>query len=70
MSVLVSINGERRQIPARATVADVLALLDVPAGARGVAVALEGEVVPRGAWESTTVPDDARLEVLAAIQGG
>jgi sulfur carrier protein ThiS len=26
--------------------------------------------VPRGEWESTEVPDGARVEVLVAIQGG
>ena len=68
--MLVTVNGERRQIPGQATVAEVLALLDVPPGARGVAVALDGEVVPRSAWDRTPVPGEGRLEVLAAIQGG
>jgi sulfur carrier protein len=33
-------------------------------------VAVDGEVVPRAAWESFTVGDDARVEVLTAMQGG
>ena len=68
--MIVTVNGERREVPSQTTVAEILALLDVSPAGRGVAVALEGEVVPRGAWISTPIPEDARLEVLAAIQGG
>jgi sulfur carrier protein len=68
--MFVTVNGERREVPARATVADILALVTDEPARRGVAVALDGEVVPRGAWEITPVPEHARLEVVAAIQGG
>ena len=40
-----------------------------PAGA-GLAVALDGEVVPRGEWEQTRLAEGQRVEVVAAIQGG
>ena len=36
----------------------------------GVAVAIDGEVVPRGEWSHTTVQDEARVEVVMAVQGG
>ena len=39
-------------------------------GGRGVAVALDGEVVPRGEWERTPLREGQAVEVLAAIQGG
>jgi sulfur carrier protein len=66
----VTVNGERRELPAGATVASVVALLDVAPGARGVAVALDGEVVARSLWPQTVVRDGALVEVVAAIQGG
>ena len=44
--------------------------LDLPAAGRGVAVAVDAEVVPRGAWTVTELHDGARVEVLRAIQGG
>jgi sulfur carrier protein len=71
----VIVNGERRELPADATVSSVLELLaqdGVPraAGSRGVAVALDNEVVPRGRWASTRLAEGAHVEVLAAIQGG
>jgi sulfur carrier protein len=52
------------------SVAAVLRRQGLDTDARGVAVAVDGEVVPRGGWETFTVPEDARVEVLSAMQGG
>ena len=41
----------------------------VPEG-RGVAVALEGEVVPRAAWQRTILEEGSRIEIVVAVQGG
>ena len=68
--VNVTVNGEPRQLPAGATVASVVELLEVTPGARGVAVALDEEIVTRAAWAHTKLHDGARVEVVAAIQGG
>ena len=37
---------------------------------QGVAVALDGTVVPRSRWASTEVPEGARVDALTAVQGG
>ncbi|MGI9184882.1 MAG: sulfur carrier protein ThiS [Solirubrobacteraceae bacterium] len=68
--MIVTVNGESRELPGGATVASVLELLDVAPGARGVAVALDGEVVTRARWSETRLGDGARIEVVAAIGGG
>jgi sulfur carrier protein len=68
--VIVELNGERHELPDGATVADAVALLGVPPDARGVAVAVDREVVRRGAWAETPLAEGARVEVLTAIQGG
>jgi sulfur carrier protein len=70
MNVIVSVNGERRELPAGATVAGLVALLSDVAEGRGMAVAVAGEVVPRGAWSTTELTDGALVEVVAAVQGG
>ncbi|MFD0204813.1 sulfur carrier protein [Saccharothrix carnea] len=62
------VNGLERELADGSTVATVLALLDAPAS--GVAVALDGEVVPRAAWGTTSVPEGSAVEVLTAVQGG
>jgi sulfur carrier protein len=66
----VTVNGRPRELPAGATVASVIELLDVTPGARGVAVALDGEVVARSNWSATELCEGALVEVVAAIQGG
>jgi sulfur carrier protein len=66
--MIVTVNGERRELVDGATVASLVDELSAPA--RGVAVALDGEVVPRAQWPGTSLADGARIEVVAAIQGG
>lgn len=66
----VVVNGEPRALPDRSTVADVVAATGAAPDGRGVAVAVEGEVVPRGRWETTIVRDEQSVEVLQAVQGG
>jgi thiazole synthase len=66
----IDLNGERHELAAGATLADAARAAGADAEARGVAVALEGEVVPRAAWDSTPLLEGAKVEVLAAIQGG
>ena len=67
----VIVNGTQRALPEGATVADAVRAANTSAeDARGVAVALEGEVVPRGEWETTQLAEGSHVEVLQAVQGG
>jgi sulfur carrier protein len=66
----VTVNGSPEALDAGATVANVVQSMGVPGGGRGVAVAVDGEVVPRGEWASSVLRDGARLEVVVAVQGG
>lgn len=66
--IAARVNGDDWQLPADATVADVVArLTQAPAG---IAVALDHTVVPRARWQATPVPAGATIEVLTAVQGG
>jgi sulfur carrier protein len=67
---VILLNGERAPIAAGETVAAALARLGVAGRPRGIAVAVDGEVVPRAQWESYALAEDARVEVLTAMQGG
>ena len=64
----VIVNGEPTELAPGATVEAVLVALEVPD--RGVAVAVDAEVVPRGEWPEHELNEGARVEVLRAIQGG
>ena len=64
----VTINGAPHPLAEGCTLAALLADHGVPA--KGVAVAVDGTVVPRASWPETTVADGATVEVLTAVQGG
>ena len=68
MNVLM--NGRPTSLPDGTTVADAVAALELPASGRGVAIAVDAEVVPRAAWDATALSDGARVEVVRAVQGG
>ena len=64
-----TVNGEPRELPDGTTVAQLVSSLPAAPEGRGVAVALDGEVVPRGAWERPSSAT-ASVEIVAAVQGG
>lgn len=67
------VNGEQRHLSEGATVASLVAEVTeagMEPGGRGMAVAVDAEVVPRSSWESTALQDGQRVEILVAIQGG
>lgn len=64
----LTVNGEPVDLAAATTVAD-LVVRRAP-GQRRVAVARNGEVVPRSAWDSTLLAEGDRVEVLVAVAGG
>lgn len=63
------LNGVEREVHEGATVAEAVAATGAEEAARGVAVAVDGEVVPRGQWQ-TELRDGQAVEVLQAVQGG
>jgi sulfur carrier protein len=63
---VITVNGEPRELTG--TVDELLDALGVQVR-RGVAVAVDATVVPRGAW-ATQVADGARVEIVTAVQGG
>ena len=67
---MIVLNGERSDMRAGESIVAALARLDVEPDARGIAVAVDGEVVPRARWESFLLSEEARVEVLTAMQGG
>jgi thiazole synthase len=66
----IELNGEQRELPEGATLADAVDAAGPASEARGLAVALEGEVVPKGEWHRTPLREGQAIEVVAAIQGG
>jgi sulfur carrier protein len=68
--VKVVLNGERRELASDATVRQAVTASGAPSEGRGVAVALDGEVVPRRLWDEVALREGQRVEVVQAVQGG
>lgn len=64
----ITVNGAARTFVDGETVAELVAALG--RGPRGVAVAVNGEVVPRSEWAAARLRPGDRVEVLQAAQGG
>lgn len=67
----VVLNGRSRHLAPGTTLAELVsALQGRTARTKGVAVALNQEVVPHSRWALTALSDRDRVEVLVASQGG
>ena len=64
----ITLNGSCREIADGTTLDQLVVVFSLPE--RGVALAMNSEVVPRSVWASTRVLPDARVEVVTASQGG
>jgi sulfur carrier protein len=65
----VCVNGSQERL-AVATVAELLSARDLAPDMRGIAIALNGRVVPRSAWATTKLHDGDTIEIVRAMQGG
>ena len=69
MSGTIRVNGTDRPLDV-GTVAALVASLGIDPAARGVAVALNGAVVPRARWTEAPLAAGDQVEVIRAMQGG
>ena len=68
-AIEVVINGETHSVVA-ATLPEVLCSLQYDPEQRGIAVAVNAEVIPRSEWAATVISVGDRLEIVGARQGG
>ena len=64
----LTLNGEKVTVPGGWTVGDLVR--DRCSEQRRVAVARNGEVLPKGEWETTDLAESDLLELLSAVAGG
>ena len=67
-AISITVNGEARELPAPATVADLLASIGLDT--RKVAVERNMEIVPRSAYAGTALAAGDALEIVHFIGGG
>ncbi len=65
----IRVNG-RHEALACGTIAELLASKGVEPLGRGVAVAVNGQVVPRASWSDTTLAPGDSVEIVHAMKGG
>ena len=66
----IVVNGERRPLPPEGALLALLRSLDIAPEARGVALAVNDELLPRGGWPAQRLRPGDRVEVVRAVQGG
>ncbi len=64
----LTVNGTSREVTGALSVGALVA--EFTEAQRGVAVAVNGEVIPRSTWATASLRDGDRVEVLTAAQGG
>ena len=69
IEAMIRVNGESEPL-AFATLDALLAEKAVDTMQRGIAVALNGSVVPRAAWPGTVLKPGDNVEIVRARQGG
>jgi sulfur carrier protein len=65
--MILLVNGEQADVPEGITVEELVNQLGFPS--KGIAVAVDWEVLPRSSWH-TALAGGARVEVVTAVQGG
>lgn len=66
----ITVNGTEREVADGLSVEHLLTELGSAESTRGVAVAVDGSVVPRAERATTTLTVGARVEIVTAVQGG
>jgi sulfur carrier protein len=66
----IRVNGENETLGEQRTLEALLAERTADTSQRGVAVAVNGAVVPRAAWRETLLQPGDSIEIVRARQGG
>jgi sulfur carrier protein len=66
--IAVTVNGEERTLAPGRSVAALVAEMGVEP--RGIAVAVDGEVVTRSTWDEHVLDGGEQIEILSVAQGG
>ena len=68
--IALKVNGGERDVPEGTRVGELVALVTGREAPAGVAVAVNGRVVPRSSWERTGLQAGDAVEIVHAVQGG
>lgn len=66
----IHINGEEKTVRPNSNIHDLLIALELNPTQAGIAVAVNREVIPKTAWQSTELCENSEVEIIRAVQGG
>ncbi len=66
----IYVNGEQETVDKNITLEDFLKTKRISKEDKGVAIALNDDVVPKSEWGSIKLEEGARIEIVRAVQGG
>jgi sulfur carrier protein len=68
--MIIHVNGQPRDVVPPVRLCDVLDLPDGVTTPRGIAVAVDGQVIPRSQHAIIELAEGANVEIVTAVQGG
>lgn len=68
--MIIFLNGQQHEVAEHATLWDVIVGHGEVEPRRGIAVAVDGSVVPRARLAETALDEGAKVEIVTAVQGG
>ena len=68
--MIIHVNGRPREVAPPARLSEVLELSQSGTAPRGIAVAVNGQVIPRSQLADIELTEGARVEIVTAVQGG
>ena len=66
----ICVNGEEKTVRLNLKVHDLLIALELNPTQSGIAVAVDREIIPRTAWQTTELREGSEVEIIRAVQGG
>ncbi len=66
----IILNGEERKIPREMSVMELLSEFEIKFRQVGLAVAINGEIVPKSEYENKIVKEGDKVEIVQLVGGG
>ena len=66
----IHVNGEEKTVRPNLNIHDLLIVLELNPTQSGIAVAVDREVIPKRAWQTTELSENSEVEIIRAVQGG
>ena len=66
----LTVNGQMRSVADASTLADLLTAMNLCPEQKGIAIAVNAEVIARAMWATTRLCNGDRVDIIHAVQGG